>query len=102
MKNYQQKDPYDESYFQKNPGMQNICKSVHLDFNDTVMSDDELEGFFFGLDESTFDQSAFEFPDYKNDSLLTKKSPEVDIHIGKISSYEAPWYEFGTASCSNV
>ena len=101
MKNYPQKDPYDESYFQKNPGMQNICKSVHLDFNDTAMSDDELEA-FFGFDESTFDQSAFEFPDYKNDSLPTKKSPKVDIHIGKIYSYGALGYEFGTAPCSNV
>ena len=70
------KDPYDESYFQKNPGMQNICKSVHLDFNDTSMSDDELRD-IFGFDE-------FDFPDSKNDSVDRKIEQKVDIHIGEI------------------
>ena len=74
--------------------MQNICKSVHLDFNDTSLSNDELEGDL--KDIFGFDESGFEFPDYKNDSVLTKKSIEfeesskVDIHIGKIFSNDAP------------
>ena len=75
------KDPYDETYFQKNPGMQNICKSVHLDFNDTSMSNDELaddlSDIFFGFDE-------FDFPDSKNDSVDRKNEQKVDIHIGEI------------------
>ena len=68
--------------------MQNICKSVHLDFNDTSLSNDELEGDL--KDIFGFDESGFEFPDYKNDSVLSKKSikfeesSKVDIHIGKI------------------
>ena len=60
--------------------MQNICKSVHLDFNDTSMSDDELADLF-----------GFDYPDYKNDSVQSKEmfdieiEPKVDIHIGEIS-----------------
>jgi len=60
--------------------MQNICKSVHLDFNETSMSDDELAD-LFGLND---------YPDYKNDSVQSKEmfdieiEPKVDIHIGEI------------------
>ena len=71
--------------------MQNICKSVHFDFNETSMSRDELEDDLkdiFGFDE-------FDFPDYKKDSVESNKPPlkmvdikieqKVDIHIGERS-----------------
>ena len=78
------KDPYDETYFQKNPGMQNICKSVHLDFNDTSMSDEELKN-------DLSDYFGFDYQDFKNDSVQSKEmfdieiEPKVVIHIGEIS-----------------
>ena len=67
--------------------MQNICKSVHLDFNDTSMSNDELEDDLkdlFGFDE-------MELLDYENDFAQSNKTVDikveqkVDIHIGKRS-----------------
>ena len=67
--------------------MQNICKSVHLDFNDTSMSNDELEDDLkdiFGFDE-------MELLDYENDFARSNKTfdikveQKVDIHIGKRS-----------------
>ena len=67
--------------------MQNICKSVHLDFNDTSMSNDELEDDLkdlFGFDE-------MDLLDYENDFAQSNKTVDikveqkVDIHIGKRS-----------------
>ena len=65
--------------------MQNICKSVHLDFNDTSMSDEELKN-------DLNDYFGFDYPDYKNDSIQPEESPfdieiepKVDIHIGETS-----------------
>ena len=67
--------------------MQNICKSVHLDFNDTSMSNDELEDDLkdlFGFDE-------MDLLDYENDFTQSNKTVDikveqkVDIHIGKRS-----------------
>ena len=60
--------------------MQNICKSVHLDFNDTSMSNDELADYL----SDAFDFDEFDFPDSKNDSVDRKIDQKVDIHIGEI------------------
>ena len=85
--------------------MQNICKSVHLDFNDTGMSNDDLEDdlsniFGFGDDSS----SSISFPDFTNVSFhdsfndsFNSMQDNVEIHIGRHKFDDpVPTYDVGT------